>query len=391
MGTDGDIRPFIALAIALKKQNADVLMLVPDNGIKLCKKYNIPYVSIDFDYKDFVYMTENKAPTKDIVRVLDLCITMQFDKLAEVAKGADFIIGSAINYATGAIAEIYNIPYYQVWHVIQVLKSSQHPPWRVKRQNNPCWLNSLLWKINDLRDDGIGNELINKHREKLSLKPIKKYADYFRKNIILSADKSFVSAPEDVKEQYTRTDYWHLFEEEELSRELLHFINAGEPPIYFGSGSMADKSPVETVKMVKAIAEKLNTRMIIQKGWAGYDIIDSDRVFLVDSVPHHKLFCKMSVVIHHGGAGTTHTAASAGVPQLIIPNIADQFYWGKHVSLQKLGPSPIPKSIITVGKLEAAIKEAITNTEFKANAQRMGKTLKTRNSMEDIVKQLKII
>jgi vancomycin aglycone glucosyltransferase len=35
--------------------------------------------------------------------------------------------------------------------------------------------------------------------------------------------------------------------------------------------------------------------------------------------------------VHHGGAGTTTTAALAGAPQVVIPQAYDQRYWARRV------------------------------------------------------------
>jgi vancomycin aglycone glucosyltransferase len=35
--------------------------------------------------------------------------------------------------------------------------------------------------------------------------------------------------------------------------------------------------------------------------------------------------------VHHGGAGTTTTAALAGAPQVVIPQIYDQHYWAQRI------------------------------------------------------------
>ncbi len=48
-------------------------------------------------------------------------------------------------------------------------------------------------------------------------------------------------------------------------------------------------------------------------------------VLVTDWVPFHALFAASSAAIHHGGAGTTLTALSAGIPQLVLPQGADQF------------------------------------------------------------------
>jgi UDP:flavonoid glycosyltransferase YjiC (YdhE family) len=42
-------------------------------------------------------------------------------------------------------------------------------------------------------------------------------------------------------------------------------------------------------------------------------------------VPQAELLPHVDVVVHHGGSGTTLGALAAGVPQLVLPQGADQF------------------------------------------------------------------
>ncbi len=37
--------------------------------------------------------------------------------------------------------------------------------------------------------------------------------------------------------------------------------------------------------------------------------------------------------MHHGGAGSTHTAFRARVAQRIVPHLLDQFYWDHRVRM----------------------------------------------------------
>jgi sterol 3beta-glucosyltransferase len=43
----------------------------------------------------------------------------------------------------------------------------------------------------------------------------------------------------------------------------------------------------------------------------------------------------VSVVVHHGGAGTTHSATRAGKPSVMVPFAGDQFFWADR--LHRLG------------------------------------------------------
>lgn len=58
------------------------------------------------------------------------------------------------------------------------------------------------------------------------------------------------------------------------------------------------------------------------------------------SIAHAWLFPQLAAVIHHGGAGTTACAATAGVPQVLVPCLFDQHWWAAQCA--RLGVSPLP-------------------------------------------------
>lgn len=389
MGTTGDIRPFIALYLELKKLNFDVVMTVPKNGEALCNKFNIPYVTVDFDYRELVNAVEAKSPINIIIELLDREISAPFIVLKEICKDADFIIGNGRNYAVNPIAEFYGIPYFQVCHTVQVLESKYNTPWRFEKQNNPIWINSLLWKLHNFKENRIGEKFVNKHRVSLGLPPIKDYAGLFKKNILLVANNALSPIPPDVKADFYQTNYWHLFDNEELSPDLINFINNGKKPMFFSFGSRGDKDGDKTIGTIEKIVKSLDTRAIVQRGWAGLgQNYSGDRIKVIDAVPHHRLFPLMSGVVHHGGAGTTHTAAMGGVPQIVVPQMGDQFYWGNAVNNLKLGPTPIPKAKLDEGTLKDAILKIINDGEIKANVKNMAEIQGNGEKMDVIAKNL---
>jgi len=54
-------------------------------------------------------------------------------------------------------------------------------------------------------------------------------------------------------------------------------------------------------------------------------------------VPHDQIFPHCSFVIHHGGSGTTATAARCGIPQIVIPFAFDQRFWAEKVEWLGVG------------------------------------------------------
>ena len=96
----------------------------------------------------------------------------------------------------------------------------------------------------------------------------------------------------------------------------------------------------------------------------------------------------MAAVIHHGGAGTTATAAISGVPQIIVPHLLDQYYWGHQVYLSRLGPKPIWRSKLTSTKLARAIRETLMNRQIRQKAGEVSNLIRRRDSLEATVAEI---
>ena len=77
--------------------------------------------------------------------------------------------------------------------------------------------------------------------------------------------------------------------------------------------------------------------------------------------------------MHHGGAGTTATAARAGVPQLVVPHMTDQFFW-RH-RLTQLGLTPrqrVGRNLDGLARgLAAALADAALGTRARDFAARL--------------------
>jgi UDP:flavonoid glycosyltransferase YjiC (YdhE family) len=93
----------------------------------------------------------------------------------------------------------------------------------------------------------------------------------------------------------------------------------------------------------------------------------------------------MSAVVHHGGVGTTGAGMRAGVPNIIIPHFADQFFWGKQVARLRAGPQPIPRQQLTAEKLAAAIRQAVTDNEMRRRAEEIGRKIQSENGTNKAV------
>ena len=139
---------------------------------------------------------------------------------------------------------------------------------------------------------------------------------------------------------------WLAAGDRTLPPELETFLEAGEPPVYFGFGSMRVTEGLSHA-LIQA-ARAIGRRSIVSRGWTDLAPVDEHRDCLsVGEIDHHALFPRVAAVVHHGGAGTTTAAALAGAPQVVLPHDYDQHYWAQRVNHLGIGAACPPDAPTT--------------------------------------------
>jgi UDP:flavonoid glycosyltransferase YjiC (YdhE family) len=113
-----------------------------------------------------------------------------------------------------------------------------------------------------------------------------------------------------------------------------------------------------------------------------------DDVFKIDSVPFDWLFPKMSMVVHHGGAGTTATGLRAGVPSVIVPFFADQHFWAWRVRELGVGPKAISRKKLSAERLATAINEVLGDKKMKTRAAALGRAIRSEDGVGQAVRDI---
>ena len=139
--------------------------------------------------------------------------------------------------------------------------------------------------------------------------------------------------------------------------ELAKFLDAGDPPVYIGFGSIVVDDPDRVTNLIFEAVKTSGARALVSKGWGGLggDNVP-DNIFMLDNTPHDWLFPRVSAVVHHGGAGTTAIGLKCGKPTMIVPFFGDQPFWGAMVAKAGAGAEPIPYKKLTAERLADAIK-----------------------------------
>lgn len=153
-------------------------------------------------------------------------------------------------------------------------------------------------------------------------------------------------------------------------QRLQDFLDAGEPPIYIGFGSIVIDDADSFTDMIFDAISKTGVRAVLSKGWGGFGSDHTpENVFLLDNTPHDWLFPKTTACVIHGGAGTTAIALKCGRPVMVIPFFGDQHFWGNMVASSGAGPEPVPYKHLDADKLADGIRHCLTEDAKKAAAE----------------------
>jgi vancomycin aglycone glucosyltransferase len=172
-----------------------------------------------------------------------------------------------------------------------------------------------------------------------------------------------------------QTGPWILPDDRPLPDGLDAFLDAGASPVYVGFGSMAAYVSKDMARVTIEAVRAQGRRIVLASGWAGLAAIDdAEDCFVVGEVNQQALFRRVAAVVHHGGAGTTTTTAMAGAPQVVVPQIADQPYWGSRVAELGIGVAHEGR-IPTVESLSAVLTTVLA-PEVHARARAVAGTLR---------------
>ncbi len=385
VGSRGDVQPMLALAQTLRARGHTVLIAAPPNFAEWAGALGFEFAPLSEDIQAF--LAENSdimtgRPLK-MLRVINIYfrkqIPLQAQQLVPICRGADVIVWGGLALCVPSVAEHLGLPELCVLYSNCVLPSSQHPPPNIPWHGLPRWINTLFWNINHLLVDLLLRGFVNTMRAGLGLPPMARLRDHLLEagTVVIAADEELFPPDPQWQGRYPYVNYLFFDDPTPLDPELDAWLATGEPPVYIGFGSMSGKGTdrIERI-LVEALAAS-GRRCLVDAGWAGLGAGALPTGWRsVRGAPHAALFARVAVVVHHGGSGTTAQALRAGVPQVLLPLILDQFHHAHRLHLAGLAPAALPMEKVSAAALAQAIETAIHLPE----GPRMTAALRLRQS-----------
>lgn len=401
-GSRGDFQPYVALAQRLKILGEEVRISGFSQFENFVRGYGIDYVPIEVAYEELGVDPKMLKQAGSADNPLKMILT--FNKMkkygAQIAKqtydsleGSDLIVyhpGCVIGYFAAQEMNIPSVlatpfPMNKTEEYLSVVTYGKARPTRINKKISYKMIQGMLWLASS-------NTVKQHWKERFGRVP-KNFKSPYEKiskdHIAMVSCSNFVfPRPKDWNKNIYQSGYWFVEENKEYkpSKELEAFINNGEKPVYIGFGSVFDSD--EKDKIVKIIIDALKKcgKSGIISGMGKVDNL-SNNIIAVDGIPHTWLFEKVSVVCHHGGAGTTAAGFRAGVPSVIIPFSNDQFAWAHSAFDLGVGAKPIYKKDLTVDKLAEGINYAL-NKDIIERAEILSKNIALEDGALDCAKEI---
>jgi sterol 3beta-glucosyltransferase len=156
--------------------------------------------------------------------------------------------------------------------------------------------------------------------------------------------------------------------------------------VSLGAMSLGSQDVLESASLFVDAVQQSGLRAIVQ-GWEKGLVKLSlpSTISVAGSMPHRWLLPRSAGVVHHGGSGTTAAGLRAGIPHLVIPHIADQFFWGQRVHKLGVGLRAIRRTQLTARRLATALEELVRNNELRSAASLLGEQIRAENGVDSAV------
>jgi vancomycin aglycone glucosyltransferase len=352
----------VALGLALQAQNHRARLCAPPDFREFVEGYGLSFVPVgpEVRHAGARRSTDGRPSPEALRQLLTDTIAGQFTAIGNATTDCDAIVATtALQYAACSIAEKRGIPYYFAAYCPTVFPSSHHaPPPMPGEVSNASADTRALWDLQAQRWNGMFGSDINEQRAAIGLSPVTDVRRYmFTDRPLLAADPMLAPWPTPSDLLVTQTGAWILPDGRPLSAELESFLAAGEPPIYFGFGSV--HTAKETANAAINAARAVGRRAILLSGWADLALADTGAdCMLIGETNLQALFRRVAAIVHHGGSGTTTLAAQSGTPQVIVPHMYDQHYFANRVGTLGIGFAHAP-AVPTEDSLTEALKHVL--------------------------------
>jgi len=403
-GTEGDIRPFLALSAGLAAAGHQVTLAATEirngdyshygdrGGFRVMQPGHIDVTEEEFSNLGRRMVASFNPVLKSrllIENFLNPAIPEMYSASKELCNQCDLVIGHLFVYPLKVAAEKAGIPWVPLYTTPLLPSSKVSPP------GFPASGASLWWKSFDSALGMFWKPDMDTFFQKEGLrKPNSVLTDVFvSESLNLVCVSPSIYPVASTGNEYNFCGEFLLRDNLESLRngvqpELEEFISRGESPVYITFGSMyyGEQHPGDLVEMLVGSVRRTGCRAIIQAaGGATAEVSPGEDVFFVERTQHRTVFPRCAAVVHHGGCGTSHSVCRAGVPSVVVAYTADQPLWGSLLEKAGVAPKMHYRRSLTERKLSDSLRKVLGNTAYRGRAQAVSQQMKRENGIDTAI------
>lgn len=297
-GSRGDVQPMVVLADELARRGHEPVLGVSPNLVEFARRAGFPAEPVGVDVQEYLDSPEGQrllaaGTVRPLVKRMSELLhdfAPQADaQIQKVCDGVDLIVSQVLCEDSAlSVAEAYGIPF------VGLHLTPMHPtrgfanPMVTTRQLPPALNRAtghLFWRMwwRERRADA------NRLRGELGLPPANSPSlarmAATGSPAIQAYSRRIVA---DWKDHGPNVSFGgYLTPSAQLrprvgdagvAKDLSGWLDAAEPPVYFGFGSMPVADPAAALAMIREVAERRGLRAIVGAGWSRFDQdLDGDR------------------------------------------------------------------------------------------------------------------
>ncbi|MEQ0558126.1 glycosyltransferase [Amycolatopsis sp. NEAU-NG30] len=186
------------------------------------------------------------------------------------------------------------------------------------------------------------------------------------------------------------TDWAMRYEPGTLPGPVPDWLSPGgeRPRVCLTFGTQLTAEPPPALRRAIRALGGLGLEVVVSAGGAEADALGPvpPGVRVVRWMPMPEVLATCAAVVHHGGAGTTFTAIAAGVPQVVLPQGADQHRNAAAVATHGLGVALGPDA--GVPAIAAAVGQVVGERRYGERARRVAAENAARPGPGEVVARI---
>jgi rhamnosyltransferase subunit B len=354
-GSTGNVLSLLALSKALKDRGHTVSTIVAAHGLDAAGRLGLEAIVIpnsinvpgilppripNLVTKSWIY----QGLYNYIQRRERMLLTMRwlYRRLAERRQNYAAVVSQVPDFGARILRDKLQIPFVCIQLQPAVFRSAHEAFGLPLPGGDGVALRAarrVMWFGIDLIVDRILGSGINRFRSELELPPVRRILKswIFSPDLNIGLFPPWYGTPQADWPPNTHLAGFPCYDDSDVSipDDVDDFIRRGASPVVVTRSMHRERSESYFKSGIEVC--RLLGRPGIFAGQVPESVVQGlpDFVRHVSWVPFSQLLARSAAIIHHGGIGTTALALAAGIPQLVVPLVDDQ--WDQARRVEQLG------------------------------------------------------